>query len=164
MLANQSEVLRTAWFLVGDGHRAEELAQHALVRTCAAWPRARQDPLAYTRRVMVNLRTDTWRRRRREVLVPIEDLSVYAATEDRRVETHDELSRLLSLLTARQRRVVVLRYLLDLPEAEVAVDLNVSVGTVKSTASRALDMLRRSIENGTHRAVMKSGDGNDYAH
>ena len=70
MLAHQAELLRTAWFLVGDASRAEELTQHALTRTYAAWSRARRDPLAYTRRVIVNLRTDTWRRRRRETLVP----------------------------------------------------------------------------------------------
>lgn len=43
MLANQGELLRTAWFLVGDASRAEELTQHALVRTYAAWSRARRD-------------------------------------------------------------------------------------------------------------------------
>src|SRR5688572_12888363 len=67
---HETTLLRTAWLLVGDRHQAEELTQRALVRTYAAWSRARTpDPLAYTRRVLVNLRTDTWRRRRREVLV-----------------------------------------------------------------------------------------------
>ena len=59
----------TAWFLVGNTHHAEDLAQEALARTYAAWSRARRDPLAYTRRVLVNVKTDTWRRRRREVLI-----------------------------------------------------------------------------------------------
>lgn len=142
MAASQAELLRTAWFLVGDAHRAEELTQQALVRTYGAWPRAQRDPLAYTRRVLVNLRTDSWRRRRREVLTAPERLPDRGRADTGGVEQRDQFSRVLGVLTARQRRVIVLRYLLDLPEAEVAADLGISVGTVKSTASRALARLR----------------------
>lgn len=147
--AHQADLLRTAWLLVGDAHRAEELTQQALVRTYGAWDRvADGDPLAYTRRVLVNLRTDTWRRRRREVLVA--DLPDDAAPHgtaaeapavDRQAE-RDLLVRALATLTPRQRRVVVLRHLVGRTEAEVAHDLGISVGTVKSTSSRALAALR----------------------
>lgn len=142
MAGSQAELLRTAWFLVGDAYRAEELTQQALVRTYGAWSRAQRDPLAYTRRVLVNLRTDTWRRRRREVLMAPERLPDRGNADTGGVEQRDQLSRVLGVLTVRQRRVVVLRYLLDLTEAEVAADLGISVGTVKSTASRALARLR----------------------
>ncbi|MEO3935859.1 SigE family RNA polymerase sigma factor [Dermatophilaceae bacterium Soc4.6] len=138
MARSQAELLRTAWLLVGDAHRAEELTQQALVRTYAAWPRAQRDPVACTRRVLVNLRTDTWRRRRREVLMSPERLPERGRAVHDGVEHRDQLSRALSLLTARQRKVVVLRYVLDLSETQVAADLGISVGTVKSTASRAL--------------------------
>lgn len=145
MAGSQAELLRTAWLLVGDAHRAEELTQQALVRTYGAWPRARRDPAAYTRRVLVNLRTDTWRRRRREVLMAPEHLPDHGREDDGSVEQRDSLSRVLGVLSARQRRVVVLRYLLDLPEVEVAADLGISVGTVKSTTSRALARLRAEL-------------------
>lgn len=46
----------TAYLLVGERHRAEELTQQAYERVWRAWPRARQDPLPYARRVLVNLR------------------------------------------------------------------------------------------------------------
>ncbi len=150
--AHQADLLRTAWLLVGDAHRAEELTQQALVRTYDAWSRvADGDPLAYTRRVLVNLRTDTWRRRRREVLVA--DLPDDAAPHggptarsagDEQAD-RDLLVRALATLTARQRRVVVLRHLVGLTEAEVAEDLGISVGTVKSTSSRALASLRTAL-------------------
>ncbi len=65
------------------------------------------------------------------------------------------------MLTTRQRRVVVLRYLLDLSEAEVAADLGISVGTVKSTASRALAQLRSVIGGQDGGADTDGGGGGD---
>ena len=139
------DLLRTAWLLCGDAHRAEELTQQALVRTYAAWDRA-QDPLAYARRVLANLRIDTWRRRRREVLVPPEALPEHArADEHARTDDRDQLVRALARLSPRQRRIVVLRHMIGMPEAEVAAELGVSLGTVKSTASRGLATLRAAL-------------------
>lgn len=147
MAAAAAPLGRTAWLLCGDVHQADELVQQALVRTYLAWPRARQgDPLAYTRRVLANLRIDTWRRRRREVLVDPVDLpeTAQAGDADRHAD-RDQLVRALALLTARQRRVVVLRHFEGLSEREVAADLGISVGTVKSTSSRGLQRLRDTL-------------------
>lgn len=135
---------RMAWLLCGDVHHAEELVQQTLVRTYVAWPRPRSgDPLAYARRTLSNLRIDTWRRRRREVLLPDEDLPPGATPSgaDRHAE-RDVLVRALLQLSPARRRVVVLRYLMDLSERQVADDLHLSVGTVKSTAARGLAQLR----------------------
>lgn len=133
---------RTAWLLCGDERRAEELVQAALVRTYLAWGTARQrEPLAYARRVLANLRIDGWRKHRREVLTGAPPEQALAAEADRLAE-RDRLVRALGTLSPRQRRVVVLRHLVGLSEREVADDLGVSVGTVKSTASRGLAQLR----------------------
>jgi len=135
---------KAAWLLTGDTHLAAELVQDALVRTYVAWPRARQgDPLAYARRVLANARIDMWRRRRRELLrEPVAMPDAARVSESTVVDQRDELVRALARLTTRQRRVVVLRYLVGLTEREVADDLGVSVGTVKSQASRGLQLLR----------------------
>jgi len=135
---------RMAWLLCGDVHRAEELVQQALVRTYAAWPRARAgDPLAYARRILTNLRIDTWRARRREFLVPPDELPAGSRSSGSQAHAErDVLVRALRQLSPQRRRVVVLRYLMDLSEREVADELDVSVGTVKSTASRGLEQLR----------------------
>ena len=58
------------------------------------------------------------------------------------IDDRDELVRMLAGLPERQRRVIVLRYFEDLSEAAVAQCLGISVGTVKSAASRGLATLR----------------------
>ncbi|ADG75394.1 RNA polymerase, sigma-24 subunit, ECF subfamily [Cellulomonas flavigena DSM 20109] len=143
---------RTAWLLCGDVHQADELVQQALVRTWLAWDRARErEPLAYARRVLANQRVSTWRRRSREVLAAAEHLPERAVEGGQSLhDDRDQLARALATLTPRQRRVVVLRHLEGLSEQEVADDLGISVGTVKSTASRALRQLRETMDRSTH--------------
>ncbi len=154
MAAAGPDLLRTAWLLVGDAHRAEELTQQAFVRTYVAWHRVRDgNPGAYARRTLVNLRTDTWRRRRREVLTAPDELPEARTGPDTSTDDRDQVVRALGLLTPRQRRVVVLRHLVGLSEQEVADDLGVSVGTVKSTTSRALASLRTVLAPAAHDAI-----------
>ncbi|MFF2832326.1 SigE family RNA polymerase sigma factor [Cellulosimicrobium cellulans] len=138
--SSASALETTAYLLVGDRHRAEELTQQAYERVWRAWSRARTDPLPYARRVLVNLRVDDWRRRRRERLVA--DVPERAQASSLAVEERDRLVRALMTLPAQQRRIVVLRHLLDLSIEEVGSELGVSVGTVKSSSSRGIAALR----------------------
>nr|WP_232215978.1 SigE family RNA polymerase sigma factor [Promicromonospora sukumoe] len=146
MARSTPALARTAWLLCGDTHQAEELVQQALMKTYLAWPKARKgEPLAYARRVLANLRVDGWRRRRREVLMSADALPERAPDGRSPAEVHaerDRLVRALRLLPTKQRRIVVLRHLEGLPEREVADAVGVSVGTVKSTASRGIVRLR----------------------
>lgn len=136
---------RTAWFLTGDVHAAEELVQATLVKLYVAWPRIRRgEELAYARRTLVNTSTDTWRKRRRERLT--DETPERPTPAGTRVEDRDELVRLLQELPEQQRRVVVLRYYSDLSEQGVADVLGISVGAVKSAASRGLARLRTHLE------------------
>jgi len=59
-----------------------------------------------------------------------------------RVAVRATLRQALLRLTPSQRAVLVLRYFEDRTEAETADVLGVSVGTVKSQTSRALDRIR----------------------
>lgn len=159
MVEAEPLLARTAWLLCGDRHRAEELVQQTLVRTYVAWPRARAgDPLAYARRTLANARIDLWRRRRREVLVDPDDATGPVASHGERTRgpdlertsaDRDVLVRALARLSPQRRRVVVLRYVLDLSEQQVADDLNVSVGAVKSAAARGLRQLREVLGDAT---------------
>jgi RNA polymerase sigma-70 factor (sigma-E family) len=132
-----------AWLLTGHDHDAEDLASTALARTYAVWRRVRVgDPYAYARRCLVNAQIDRVRRSRgREVVSETVPERPTVPPTDRSGD-RAELAALLAQLSARERRIVVLRYYFDRSEAEVAAELGVSVGTVKSTASRALAKLR----------------------
>jgi RNA polymerase sigma-70 factor (sigma-E family) len=141
--ASGHRLLRTAYLLVGDLHTAEDLLQTALERTARRWGRISGVPEAYARTTIANLATDRWRRRSArppEVFIdPPEGVGTDFTTD---VVVRDALIRALNTLTRRQRAVLVLRYFDDLTEPETAAALGISVGTVKSCASRALDRLR----------------------
>ncbi len=137
-------LLKTAWFICGDPVQAEELVQAALERVYVRWARvADGDPLAYTRRVLLNLHIDDRRRSGRETVV---DLLPERPTRDTGPEDADHVVRLLALLPLRERQVVVMRHYAGLPEAQVADLLGISLGSVKSSASRGLAKLRESLQ------------------
>jgi RNA polymerase sigma-70 factor (sigma-E family) len=139
-------LLRTAWLLTSQREQAQDLTQLAFAKTFAAWRRVRYDDAeAYARRVMVNSYIDWWRRapwRER----PTERLPEHIAVPDhaQAIDERTALAAALAQLTRRERTIIVLRYYVDLSEAEVAAHVGVSVGTVKSTSSKALAKLRRS--------------------
>lgn len=143
-----SRLFRTAYLLTGDHHEAEDLVQATLVKACAKWHRVRSsdDPYAYLRRILVTSNVDRLRRRRvREWLTFRPPEPATADLTDRvaeRVADRDAVVRALSRLPARQRLTVVLRYLEDLSETEVARLLGTRVGTVRSQTARGLARLR----------------------
>jgi RNA polymerase sigma-70 factor (sigma-E family) len=143
-------LLRTAVLLCGDRVRAEELVQATYERTYRSWREARDgDPQAYARRVLVNLRIDGWRRTRREVVVDPVALPDRAGSDSTgAVVTRNAVVQALARLPLAQRRVVVMRHLLDLTETEVARELEISVGTVKSHHARGIARLREIFAEG----------------
>jgi len=143
-------LLRTAFLLTGDAHLAHDLLQTALVKTWSRWPGIRDEESgpAYVRAVMATTSVAWWRRRWRAE-VPTSALPERSAGDAYDgVDQRDEIGRALAGLTSRQRATVVLRFYEDLSEAEVARVLGCSVGTVKSTTSRALATLRATLPIG----------------
>jgi RNA polymerase sigma-70 factor (sigma-E family) len=149
-------LLRAAYVISWDFAEAEDLIQECLFRVARRWPRVRQmeHPAAYARKVLVNLALDAGRQRSRArheldgsgSSRPFEYEDQDAVRMLGRVETATDLSRALGDLAPRQRATLVFRYLYDLPEAQVAELMDCSVGTVKSTTSRALQRLRASVD------------------
>jgi RNA polymerase sigma-70 factor (sigma-E family) len=138
--AQYDALLRTAYLLTGDHHDAEDLLQQALVRAVGAWGRIDGDPGPYVRTILVRQNVSRWRGRRWRELHTAEPPEVGVSDDgaDDRIALH----RALGSLAPRQRAVIVLRYYEDLSEADIATELGLSVGTVKSHASRALAALR----------------------
>jgi RNA polymerase sigma-70 factor (sigma-E family) len=138
-------MVRLAYALSGDVGHAEDLAQAAFARAYASWGRVRRagDPDAYVRRIVINEHRSRFRKHR--VAEELRgDLADAAGGQQQGPEEQQALLDALRCLGPRQRAVVVLRYWLDLSEAETAAALNCSVGTVKSQASRALATLRKN--------------------
>ncbi|MFC6884785.1 MULTISPECIES: SigE family RNA polymerase sigma factor [Actinomadura] len=142
--ARGAALLRAATQLTSDRAEAEDLLQAALAKTYLAWDRI-QDRAAvdgYVRRAMVNTQISWWRRKKLDVY-PTDRLPDRPVDDHTgRSELHDALGRALDRLPERQRLAVVLRYYEDMPENEIAEVLGISVGTVKSTVSRAVAKLR----------------------
>lgn len=143
VLAEGSRLLRTAFLIVGDRSHAEDLVQLTLERLARRWTRLDGDPAAYARRVLLNACRDRWRRLRARV-VETDDNAPGPSAPDvaGAVALQRSLIAALNRLSPRQRTMLVLRYFDDLSEQEVAETLSISVGTVKSTVSRALVRLR----------------------
>lgn len=147
--ARSTALWRSAFLLTGDRHRAEDLLQAALVKTWRRWDRldrhSAETAEAYARRALATTYTDWWRRRWRGE-VPTGSLPDDQAGPDEtaRVDSRRDVLTALAALPRGQRAVVVLRYFDDLTEQQAADALGISVGTVKSQASRALRALRSS--------------------
>lgn len=134
-------MLRLAYLLTSDRESAAEIAQDAFVRTYERWDRL-QNPGGYLRTAVVNRCNDHHRRRIRRATRPV------AEVEDRPVLDHDAvLADVIAALKPKQRAAIVLRYHLDLPQAEIAEVLGVRQGTVKSLLHRALAELRGALED-----------------
>ena len=138
-------MVRLAYGLAGDLGHAEDIAQAAFARAYASWGRVIKagDPEAYLRRIVINENRRRFRKQRvAEVLLGVLPDST---VPDMAPESDERAALLPALrqLPPRQRAVVVLRFFLDMSEADTSAALGCSVGTVKSQASRALVALRQ---------------------
>ena len=130
---------RHAVRLVGDRALAEDLAAEALTRTYAHWRRVRsyEHLDAWVLRVVTNLAIDALAKPLHRTLA-----SADISPEDA-VILRVTLAQALRSLPARQRDAVVLRYLVDMSEADAAAALGIAPGTLKSHLHRAVERLRR---------------------
>jgi RNA polymerase sigma-70 factor (sigma-E family) len=134
---------RVAYRILGDRSDAEDVAQEALARAALRWSKLHERPEGWVSRVAANQAIDRYRRRRRQPPMLAGPLGIV----DERLGERGDLVAALRRLPRRQREVVVLRYLADFSEADVALALGCSVGAVKSHAARGLAALRRHLSD-----------------
>jgi len=149
--AHAVDLIRLALLLVGDQHTAEDVVQDAYLGLQRGLGRLR-DPgkaLPYLRASVVNGCRSVHRRRSRfsAQAAARESQPVWSA-EAAAIAGEDRRAVLAAVagLPERSREVLAFRYFLDLPDGEIAAALGVSRSTVSSTASRALAMLARKLE------------------
>ncbi|HEU4514494.1 MAG TPA: SigE family RNA polymerase sigma factor [Nocardioidaceae bacterium] len=149
--AHYRRLVRLSVLLVRDVETAEEVVQDAFVAMHARW-RTLRDPdkgLAYLRQVVVNRSRSVLRHRGVEARHTPPVVRDQPGADDSAVasERRGQVLDALRELPARQREVLVLRYYLDLSEAEIADTLGISRGAVKSHASRGATALRHLLED-----------------
>ena len=163
--ASVDRLYAVATLILRDSDRAQDAVQDALV---SAWRdvRALRDPDAWNAwlhrlTVWACYRVAKKDRRRNLVelhvvpdLEPMLPFDAAAAFADR-----DMVERLLSDLTIDHRAVIVLRFYLDLPVDEVALILDIPIGTVKSRLNRAIGALRESMATQPEAAVGYAREG-----
>ena len=132
---------RVAFRILGDRGDAEDVAQEALARAAVRWSRLKDRPEGWVTRVASNLAIDRYRRRNR----PAHTLTGPVGIVDPHLGERGDLVVALRRLPRRQREAVVLRYLADLSEVQVALEMGCSVGAVKSHGARGLTSLRRHL-------------------
>ncbi len=137
-------IVRHAYALTGNIADAQDIAQEAFARAWQHWGSVRScdSPEAWVRRVATNLATSRFRRERtaraaaRQLIA--DDVPTISA---------DTVALVAGLRTLpeRQRVVLVLHYLADLPVSQVAAELSVPVGSVKAWLSRGREALAAAV-------------------
>jgi len=132
---------RVAYRILGDRGDAEDVAQETMARAAARWSRLVDRPEGWVTRVASNLAIDRFRHVRRAPATRTGPLAIV----DQHIGERGDLVDASRRLPRRQRQVMVLRFLADMTEASVALEMGCSVGAVKSHGARALTALRRQL-------------------
>jgi RNA polymerase sigma-70 factor (sigma-E family) len=146
-------LIRLAVVMLGDRAAAEEVVQEAFCGLYRHWGRL-ADPgkaLPYARSAVLNGCRSALRRRARWQSSSVTGPQLWETTESAEStacanEEHREVLAALRRLPDRQREALVLRFYLELGEAEIAESMGITPGTVKSTTSRALAALGRLLQ------------------
>ena len=148
--AHYSSLVRLACLLLDERTSGEEVVQDAFVRVHGAWTRV-DDPLTYLRATVMNLARSQLRRRlvARRRVQPVSGPARSPEEHAVLLSDQQEVVDAVRALPRRQRECIVLRYYLDLSEAEIAATLGISTGSVKSHSHRGIAALATRLEERT---------------
>jgi RNA polymerase sigma factor (sigma-70 family) len=144
---HRGELVRVAAFILGDRGAAEDVVQDVFVRVHERAALINGDPQYYLRSAVINgCRTTLrrWRLIRRHAEQQGQQSACPPLTTEEAAMLDEDRRRVLAALATlprRRREVLVLRFYLEMSEAEIAGTLGISPGTVKSTAARGLAAL-----------------------
>lgn len=132
-------LLRLCFLATLNREAAADATQEAMARAWKHWTEISvPNPRAWVRTVALNLCRSRWRQIARETrLLP----RIYTLDEAPAVFPNHDLYTALRRLSPRQREAIALHYFADLPIAECARTMSLSVGAVKSHLARGRDRL-----------------------
>jgi RNA polymerase sigma-70 factor (ECF subfamily) len=148
VLRSRGALLSYAFAITGDLQTAQDITQETFLRAWRMWGtlRSYEKPEAWCRRIAHNLAIGRWRR-----------LKGRRTWFESSAETSEpdiaylDVSTALRNLSRDQRNVVIMFYVLDMSTAEIAGELEVSEGTVKSWLHRGRSRIQSQVcdpENG----------------
>lgn len=146
-------LIRLAVVMLGDRQSAEDVVQDAFTGLYRRWHTLSDTgkALGYVRSSVLNGSRSVLRKRARQPASPGEpETAAFGASPSPEAEAllseeHREVLEAIRRLPDRQREALVLRFYLELSEGDIARSMGISRGTVKSTTSRALAALRRTL-------------------
>jgi RNA polymerase sigma-70 factor (sigma-E family) len=142
-------LVRIARVVSGDPDMAEDVLQDALIDVYPRWNQlAQSNPMGYVVRVMssktANRRRTAWARRV-VTFADTPDTHVADSTAASLVGDRIDIQRALTHLKPRQRAIIAMHYLMDLPVAEIATAMDLPTGTVTSDLTRGRQILRQHL-------------------
>jgi RNA polymerase sigma factor (sigma-70 family) len=140
-LAHRSQVVHTAYLIVGSLPVAEEIAQEAFMRLLAHFDEV-TNPGGFLRTAVVRLCL-TWRDRAAMERARLERVEVPRLTGEPEVDmTWDALSK----LRPERRAAIVLRFYEDLSYEEIARVMDCRTSTARTRTHRAVADLRKELD------------------
>jgi RNA polymerase sigma-70 factor (ECF subfamily) len=134
--ANYGRIVAMVTAVLCDRDQAEDVAQEAFARALTRWSRigGYELPEAWVRRVALRIAIDSGRRFRRAIKVSVKLAAQRQATEPGPDDSlaFTELGAALQRLPLREREVLALHYLSDLPVEAIARECGLPLGTVKT--------------------------------
>jgi RNA polymerase sigma factor (sigma-70 family) len=155
VLKSRERLIRYTKAITGDGQAAQDIAQETFVRAWQRWSTVREyaQPEAWCRHVAHNLAVGRWRRLKRSASMPHHLATPIAASSD---IGHVDVAAAIRALPKGERNAIVMSAVLDMSVREIAQELRVSEGTVKSWLSRGRTRLRRSLSLSDHKTALKT--------
>ena len=129
----------------GDMPRAEDATNDAFIDALEDWDRvANMDsPKAWVTKVAINKAKRSWLRRKRYInAVNVETLDLPMFDDASNLELWNAVNK----LSVKQRKAIVMRYVDDMTQSDIASELGVAPGTVSATLTQARGNLRVELE------------------
>lgn len=147
--ANYVRLVMILFSVLGDRQEAEDAAQEAFARALARWPRVGgyDLPETWVRKVALRIAVDSGRRwrRRRDTSARLAAVRHPGAAEPSDALAFTALGRALMRLPMREREVLVLHYVADMPVDRIAADRGLPAGTVKDRLAAGRRRLEREL-------------------